>query len=111
MRDGPVMRKGLRPGGWAWLGLVGSVVATDAYLIRRRKKAVEAGVVDPERWATMSVVFGDLLSDKWTRVPVVIVWASLTLHLFAVLIPAPIRERLGHFDAIGALARAIERAV
>ena len=83
----------LRPGGWCWVGLAGSVTAADVLLIRFGK-------------ATMSEVFGDALKHPGRRWLVLSAWAVLTLHLFGNILPR-IAHPIKRFDPIGAVARII----
>lgn len=86
----------IRPGGWAWIGLAAYIVVADSWLIRRKRE-------------TMSVVFGDALRHPAKRMPVVVAWLIITLHLFAVFIPEGVRRRVSRLDPIGAAARLIEK--
>jgi hypothetical protein len=76
---------------------VGYVVAADAYLLRRKQP-------------TLSAVFGDILAHPVKRLPLSSMWAILTLHLFAVLLPDKTRSKLSRLDPIAILARKIEGA-
>lgn len=81
----------LRPAGWCWVGLTAGVACADVVLIRKDQE-------------TMSEVLGEALRHPAKRGFLVSVWAVLTLHLFAELIPARLRSRLSHLDPIGFLA-------
>ena len=84
-----------KPGFWCWLGLSAYVVIADTFLIRSKN-------------ATMSEVFGIALAHPTKRRSMLIVWAVLTLHLFAELLPLKMRTFLKPFDPLGVLARSID---
>ena len=87
----------LRPGAWAWAGLAAYVATTDAWLLRHGRE-------------TLSQVFGEALRHPIKRIPVIALWAIITLHLFSSLLPSGMRKRLQRVDPIGRLARALEVA-
>lgn len=83
----------LRPGGWCWVGLAGSVATADVLLIRSGK-------------ATMSEVFGDALRHPGRRWAVLAAWGILTVHLFGNILPR-VATPIKRLDPIGAVARLI----
>lgn len=60
---------------------------------------------------TLSEVFGDMLDNPRTRVPVLLLWVTITLHLFSRLFPPAIRKRFAPYDPIGWAARCLEKRV
>ena len=79
------------------MGLTFYVAIYDAWLLRHRRM-------------TLSQVFGNALKHPRRRFTVIGIWGVLTLHLFGEMLPGFMRERLGKYDPIGILARAIEAA-
>lgn len=88
----------LRPGGWGWVGVVAYVAVIDGLLIARKRE-------------TLSEVFGAALLHPWKRLPVLAVWAVLTAHLFAELMPEWLRVRFKKVDPISGLAKLVEFGV
>lgn len=89
----------MRPGGYGWLSLVGFVTIVDAWLIRHGH-------------ATLSTVFGDALDHPIQRLPVILIWGLLTIHLFSRIIErvAPRAHKLlSKYDPISRIAHLMEK--
>jgi len=77
-----------------WIGLTSYVVIYDTLAIHYD-------------WPTLSNIFGDALDHPIKRWPVLVVWGALTLHLFAALLPAPVRRTLAPYDPLGRMAQLV----
>lgn len=85
-----------RPATAAWIGLVGYVVAVDSYLIVQEAKGRDG-------YCTMSTAFKDAVRHPVKRLPLVMAWSILTLHLFPILYP----ERYHKYEPITLIGRYI----
>lgn len=87
---------GVRPSGYAWMGLAAYVAAVDILLLKAKKSRGHP-------YCSMSEGFGDALAHPIRRWLVIMVWAIVTLHLFGPVLPGS--DRLSKYDPIGRLAR------
>lgn len=84
----------LRPAGYSWLGLTIYVVAADTVLIIQERRGLQT-------YCTMSTGFRTALQHPLKRWPVILIWLSITFHLFSFFFPENIRR----FEPMGVVAR------
>lgn len=80
--------RALRPGAWAWLGLVGYVVLADSYLLYKSRISKRKS----SHHVTMSEVFADAIEHPTNRWPIIGSWAIITFHLFKNFFPESMRR-------------------
>jgi hypothetical protein len=85
-----------RPASLAWFGLVSYVVVVDVYLITQE-------INGRDGYSTMSTVFKEAVRHPVKRFPLLLAWATLTLHLFPILYP----ERYYKYEPITFIGRHI----
>lgn len=75
--------------------------------------AIAAWVAVYDPWAirnghrTLSEAFGDALRHPIKKWPVLAIWGYLTLHLFGILLPKPIRTALTPLDPLARIAELV----
>lgn len=89
----------LKPSGLAWIGLVLYVTIIDILLLRLKKQKGYP-------YRSMSEAFGEALRHPVKRLPIIISWVVLTLHLFGTLIPKRF-SKLKNLDPIGFIANRV----
>lgn len=92
--------KGLRPATWAWFGLAAYITLADAALIAGERKGWD-------RYCTMSTAFKEALGSPVRRWQLILLWATITLHLFPILVP----EKIQPYEPMGFIGRKLSNVI
>jgi hypothetical protein len=93
----------MRPGAWSWIGLGAFVIAADTIL----SVADAYFKLEQSQYATMSVVFNDVIADGAGKWPATLFWSLLTLHLFKPYLPKEIHK----FDPFTGIAEMLSELI